>query len=76
MENSYCFFENRKCKFFPCHQMEGDFNCLFCYCPLYNKEKCPGSPEYIEKSGKKIKSCVKCNFPHKPENYKKVISML
>lgn len=37
MENSHRFFENRECKYFPCHKGLEDFNCLFCYCPLYNK---------------------------------------
>ena len=31
------FFQNRECKYFPCHKGidEEEFNCLFCYCPLY-----------------------------------------
>ena len=34
---NYQFFQNRDCEFFPCHQgvRKEDFNCLFCYCPLY-----------------------------------------
>ncbi|MFW5671451.1 MAG: cysteine-rich small domain-containing protein, partial [Acetivibrio ethanolgignens] len=36
MENSYRFFENRECKYFPCHKGLKELNCLFCYCPLYN----------------------------------------
>lgn len=44
--NSYRFFQNRECKFFPCHEVqdEDDFNCLFCYCPLYLDDNCIGSP--------------------------------
>ena len=76
MNNSYRFFENRECKYFPCHKGLDDFNCLFCYCPLYLKEKCLGNPEYIEKDGKRIKDCTKCTFPHKPENYDVVIQFL
>ncbi|MDE6662934.1 MAG: cysteine-rich small domain-containing protein [Lachnospiraceae bacterium] len=76
MNNSYRFFENRACKYFPCHKGLDDFNCLFCYCPLYLKEKCLGNPEYIEKGGKRIKDCTKCTFPHKPENYDVVIQFL
>ncbi|MGN1180093.1 MAG: cysteine-rich small domain-containing protein, partial [Suilimivivens sp.] len=30
MENSHRFFENRECKYFPCHKGLEDFNCLFC----------------------------------------------
>ena len=76
MENSYRFFENRDCKYFPCHKEPGDFNCLFCYCPLYLRENCPGNPVYIEKDGRRIKDCTNCTFPHKPENYDMVIRML
>ena len=60
MENSYRFFENRACQYFPCHKLEGDFNCLFCYCPLYNRKHCPGNHTYIEKNGRQIKVCTDC----------------
>ncbi len=76
MKNSYRFFENRDCKYFPCHKELGDFNCLFCYCPLYLKENCPGNPAYIEKDGRKIKVCTNCTFPHQPENYEIVTGIL
>ena len=34
---NYSFMQNRDCEYFPCHAgvSEEDFNCLFCYCPLY-----------------------------------------
>lgn len=76
MENSYRFFANKDCKYFPCHKGLEDVNCLFCYCPLYHKEHCPGSPEYMEKAGGKIKVCSHCVFPHKPENYDEVVGFL
>ena len=76
MQNSYRFFENRECKYFPCHKLEGDFNCLFCYCPLYNREHCPGSHTYIEKDARRIKVCTDCTFPHQPENYDIMIQFL
>ena len=50
MENSYRFFENKDCKYFPCHQGLTDFNCLFCYCPMYQLPACPGNPSYLEKN--------------------------
>mgnify|MGYP000051950745 CR=1 FL=1 len=33
----YQFFCNRECEYFPCHKNADpdNFNCLFCYCPLY-----------------------------------------
>ena len=58
MENSYRFFENKDCKYFPCHQGLTDFNCLFCYCPMYQLPACPGNPSYLEKNGKTI-GCTK-----------------
>lgn len=76
MENSYRFFENRECKYFPCHKGLSKFNCLFCYCPLYSREKCAGNPRFLEKEGRKIKDCTNCVFPHKPENYEAVVRIL
>lgn len=53
MENSYKYFKNTDCKYFPCHKgLSDDFNCLFCYCPMYSMPNCPGSKTYIEKNGK------------------------
>jgi len=76
MENSYCYFKNTKCEYFPCHTEMEDFNCLFCYCPLYSMEDCLGVYEYVEVNGKKVKSCKDCIFPHVPENYNKMIEIL
>ena len=77
MENSYKYFKNTDCKYFPCHKgLSDDFNCLFCYCPMYSMPNCPGSKTYIEKNGKKIKVCTDCTFPHRPENYDKIIQIL
>lgn len=72
----YKFFQNTECEYFPCHKVENieDFNCLFCYCPLYRLGKeCGGGFVYLE-SG--VKSCVNCTFPHKRVNYDKVIEKL
>lgn len=74
-KNSHCFFENIDCRYFPCHQGLEDFNCLFCYCPLYLRESCPGNPVYIEIGGRKIKDCSGCIFPHRPENYDRIVAM-
>ena len=76
MKNCYRFFENNECEYFPCHEGLEDFNCLFCYCPLYLREHCPGNPKYIERNGKTIKSCNDCTFPHQPENYDTIIKFL
>lgn len=76
MENSYRFFENRACQYFPCHKGLKDFNCLFCYCPLYHKKNCPGNPKFIEKEDYTIKDCSNCTFPHQPGNYDNVVQAL
>ncbi|MCI7095084.1 MAG: cysteine-rich small domain-containing protein [Clostridiales bacterium] len=75
MKNSYKYFQNTACEFFPCHEKTFDgFNCLFCYCPLYRFEKCLGNPKYIEYGDKKIKDCSNCTFPHRVENYEKMMA--
>ncbi len=68
-EKSYAFFQHRDCPYFPCHKgvAEEDFNCLFCYCPLYTLgEGCGGSYHYGENG---VKSCVDCAFPHHRESF-------
>ena len=72
----YKFCQNPNCEFFPCHQgvKEEDFNCLFCYCPLYALgENCGGNPCYTE-SG--IKDCSNCLKPHRAENYDKIMEQM
>lgn len=36
-DKHYAYFSNRECEYFPCHKGADpeNFNCLFCYCPLY-----------------------------------------
>ena len=75
----YSYFSHKKCEFFPCHKNEDpdDFNCLFCYCPLYLDDNCIGSPEYIITGrGQRIKDCSSCLVVHSPEMYDKVIAHL
>ena len=72
MKDGTTFFANRACRYFPCHTgvPEEEFNCLFCYCPLYTLgRKCGGNYVYTQKN---IKSCKDCTFPHRRENYDKV----
>lgn len=75
MEN-YNFFQNSECEYFPCHKVENtdDFNCLFCYCPLYLLGKeCGGNYTYLENG---MKSCENCLLPHKKKNYDVIIDRL
>lgn len=76
MENSYRFFENRNCKYFPCHKELEEINDWFCYCLLYLRKNSRGNPTYMEKDGRMLKVCTNCTFLHQPENYDVVIQML
>ncbi|MBQ7707411.1 MAG: metal-binding protein [Lachnospiraceae bacterium] len=76
MKNSCRFFENKDCEYYPCHKDIEDINCLFCFCPMYNLEHCPGKPSYKVKDGKKIKICTDCTFPHQADNYDLIMSIL
>ena len=69
------FFQNRQCRFFPCHQgLEPEsFNCLFCFCPLYHDRECGGA---YTLTGKGAKNCVRCTFPHVARNYDAVIQKI
>ena len=70
--NSFKYFENRECKYYPCHEMgeKGGVNCLFCYCPLYALgTKCGGNYKITDNG---VKDCSGCMFPHVKGNYDKV----
>jgi len=69
---SYKFFTNNSCEYFPCHDLNEDFNCLFCFCPLYDRD-CPGNYTMLEN---KIKDCSDCTFPHRKENYDTIVDLL
>ena len=65
----YAFFSNRECEYFPCHKGADpeNFNCLFCYCPLYALgERCGGNFIYLENG---CKDCSACLYPHLRESY-------
>lgn len=73
---SSAFFCNKACAYYPCHEGLEEINCLFCYCPLHSLPHCPGTPRFIDVGSKTIKDCSGCTFPHKPENYEKVLACL
>lgn len=68
-EQSFLYFENRRCKYFPCHggvniESEG-FNCMFCRCPYYYKAVCPGIESgvaHVLENG--CKDCTECAYNH------------
>ncbi|MFZ5353746.1 MAG: cysteine-rich small domain-containing protein [Bacillota bacterium] len=74
MENSYRFFQNKECEYFPCHKVanEDSFNCLFCYCALYFLDDCGGN--YVMNDG--IKDCSKCLIPHSENGYDYIIKKI
>ena len=73
---SYRYFENRDCPYYPCHDAE-HINCLFCFCPLYDKEDCGGVYHMTEdQSGCLHKDCSGCMYPHAAEGYDYVIEHL
>lgn len=75
MSENYKFSQNKKCEYFPCHKVENkdDFNCLFCFCPLYMlKDKCGGNFKYTND----VKDCSDCMIPHSKGAYKYVMSKM
>jgi len=64
----FSFFQNRNCEYFPCHSgVETEqFNCLFCFCPLYGCADCGGA---YTRQPNGLKDCDPCVFPHKRDNY-------
>jgi Zn-finger protein len=77
-KKNYKFFQHKTCEFFPCHNIDENqiqnFNCLFCYCPLYALGANCGGNFYWSEQG--IKVCTNCTFPHQKENYDQVIKKL
>ena len=69
------FSQNKKCEYFPCHKVNHpeEFNCLFCFCPLYMlKDKCGGNFKY----NNGIKDCSDCTVPHLSKGYDHVMSKM
>ncbi len=69
---NYAFYRHTECEYFPCHTTDDpeNFNCLFCYCPLYALgDRCGGSFRY---NAKGIKDCTPCAVPHQRDNYESI----
>lgn len=69
------FFSNRACEYFPCHKTQDpdDFNCLFCYCPLYSMPDCGGVFRVLENG---VKDCSACLLPHRAAQYDTILARL
>ncbi len=74
MKSSSRYFANRDCEYFPCHQNadSDNFNCLFCFCPLYVLgDRCGGSFTYLDNG---VKDCSSCLYPHSAEKYERILA--
>ena len=75
-DSNSAYFKNTSCEYYPCHEAdkEKEFNCLFCFCPLYSYGvRCGGNFSYT-KDG--IKDCSSCMIPHKKDNYEFIIQRI
>ena len=64
----FAFYTNKECEYYPCHPVpEGtEFNCLFCYCPLYMLgRKCGGNFTYLESEGSSL-YIPRCTWKKRP----------
>ena len=68
-EKEYSFVCHKTCEYFPVIKRKDpdNFNCLFCYCPLYALgDACGGNFRFTEKG---VKDCTNCLLPHVRKNY-------
>lgn len=82
-EKRYSYFSHKECEYYPCHKNADpeNFNCLFCYCPLYALgEGCGGNFCFTEQG---VKDCSNCLIPHEKggfiyitDNFPKIIEMM
>ncbi len=74
--DNYKYFQHKDCEYFPCHKTgkPEEFNCLFCYCPLYALGKdCGGNFTYTETG---VKDCSGCLLPHRRDTYDRIIAKM
>lgn len=72
-KEKFKYFKNSECEYFPCHNVNDDeeFNCLFCYCPLYALgSSCGGNFMYTDDG---IKDCSACTIPHSEDGYEHIL---
>lgn len=69
------FFQNKSCRYFPCHDTtpKEEFNCLFCYCPLFAYADCGGSYITLEDG---TKDCSRCTRNHDKDSWRFIIGRL
>ena len=69
-ENSYRWFENKDCRYYPCHNLE-EINCMFCFCPLYYAD-CGGKYSMVGT----VKDCSLCTIPHSPSGWDYIVDKI
>ena len=75
-EKKSSFFSHKECEAFPCHATDDkdNFNCLFCFCPLYMfGRQCGGNFTHTLCG---IMDCTNCMIPHERDSYGYVIQKL
>lgn len=74
MKEDFNWTQNTGCRYFPCHSTVPveEFNCLFCYCPLFFIE-CDGRYTLMDNG---FKDCSKCTRNHDKDSWKFIVSRL
>ncbi len=72
-KESYRWFSNRICKYYPCHEGIEEINCLFCFCPLYWFPDCGGDYVLTDEG---VKDCSACLKPHLPGGYDEILEQI
>lgn len=73
-KESYKFYQNNQCEYFPCHKGVKNFNCKWCFCPLYEEDNCGGNYTILDNG---IKDCSDCIIPHQGEQgYEHILNNL
>lgn len=69
-------FTHANCEYFPCHKgiAAEEFNCLFCYCPLYPLGAECGGNVCMTESG--VKDCSGCAKPHGRDGYEFIMARI
>jgi Zn-finger protein len=77
---NFSFFQNSECEYFPCHKTgnPSEFNCLFCFCPLYLLEDCGGTFTLFKhrREQPSVRDCSSCLRPHRKNSYGLIMERL
>ncbi len=65
----------KDCSYYPCHKMEKEINCFFCYCPFYPCDSKIGKGKWINSGPMRVFDCSECDFIHRDEVVKRIIEL-